>query len=102
MPTRNVDLTPYLDGFVGAAVASGRYQNASEVVREGLRILEEQERVRQAKIARLRAALEEAEADVARGDCIVINNEAELDVFMDKIWDEHQEKFEMTERSVQG
>jgi antitoxin ParD1/3/4 len=44
MPIRvslNVSLTPELEHFVESRVASGRYQTASEVIREGLRLLEE-------------------------------------------------------------
>ena len=37
MPTRNVNLTEELDRFVLAKVESGRYENASEVVRAALR-----------------------------------------------------------------
>src|SRR5713101_4044314 len=37
MPTRNINLTPGLDRFVATKVKSGRYENASEVVRAGLR-----------------------------------------------------------------
>jgi len=46
MPIRtslNVSLTPELEQFVQSRVASGRFQTASEVVREGLRLLEERE-----------------------------------------------------------
>jgi len=42
--TRNVSLTAELNAFIRAQVASGRYQNASEVVRSGLRLLQQQER----------------------------------------------------------
>lgn len=42
--TRNVSLTAELNAFIRAQVASGRYQNASEVVRSGLRLLQERER----------------------------------------------------------
>jgi antitoxin ParD1/3/4 len=41
--TRNIALTPHFDRFVQAKVDSGRYQSASEVVRDGLRLLEERE-----------------------------------------------------------
>ncbi len=40
MPTRNVNLTPELNAFVDGQLKTGRYQNASEVVRAGLRALE--------------------------------------------------------------
>lgn len=42
----NVSLTPELERFVGEKVESGLYNNASEVVREGLRLLKEQDDVR--------------------------------------------------------
>ena len=40
MPTRNVVLTDHQAEFVERLVMSGRYQNASEVLREGLRLIE--------------------------------------------------------------
>ncbi len=43
MPTRNINLTDHLDQFVEDRVTSGRYGNASEIVREGLRLLEQRE-----------------------------------------------------------
>lgn len=42
-PSLNVSLTPHLEQFIAASVASGRYQSASEVVRAGLRLLERAE-----------------------------------------------------------
>jgi antitoxin ParD1/3/4 len=69
MPTRNVNLTPELDSFVLARVKSGRFENASEVVRSALRTLEREERVFEAKLAALRAAIDEGDASgVAEGD----------------------------------
>lgn len=69
MPTRNVNLTDELDRFVADKVASGRYENASEVVRAGLRALEEQERLYETKLARLRSALDEGErSGIAEGN----------------------------------
>lgn len=47
----NVSLTPELEKFVGAKVESGRYNSASEVVREALRLLEEHDQERGAQIA---------------------------------------------------
>lgn len=47
----NVSLTPELDKFVADKVETGRYNSASEVVREALRLLEEHDRARGAQIA---------------------------------------------------
>ena len=57
MPTRNINLTPELDEFVAAKIQTGQYANASEVLRAGLRALEQKEREDQAKLEGLRAAL---------------------------------------------
>jgi antitoxin ParD1/3/4 len=43
VPTRNVVLTPHQTSLVEHLVGSGRYQNASEVLREGLRLVEQRE-----------------------------------------------------------
>ena len=50
----NVNLTPQLEELVRSKVASGLYTSASEVVREALRLMEEQDRLREAKLAQLR------------------------------------------------
>ena len=57
----NVSLTPQLEELIQQKVASGRYGNASEVVREALRLLEERDQEREAKLQALRAAIEEGE-----------------------------------------
>ncbi|HUV70653.1 MAG TPA: type II toxin-antitoxin system ParD family antitoxin [Terracidiphilus sp.] len=69
MPTRNVNLTKELDSFVLARVESGRFENASEVVRAALRTLEREERLYEAKLEALRAAIDEGDASgVSKGD----------------------------------
>ena len=62
MPTRNVNLTPELDSFILERVESGRFENASEVVRSALRTLERDEQIFEAKLAALRAAIDEGDA----------------------------------------
>ena len=62
MPTRNVNLTEELDRFVAKKVKTGRYENASEVVRAALRTLEREEQENEAKLAVLRAAIDEGDA----------------------------------------
>ncbi len=69
MPTRNVNLTEALDRFVLKKVKSGRFENASEVVRAALRTMEREERQYEAQLAALRAAIDEGDASgVANGD----------------------------------
>ena len=69
MPTRNVNLTEELDTFVLEKIESGRYENASEVVRAALRTLEREEQQFEAKLAALRAAIDDGDASgIAKGD----------------------------------
>lgn len=56
----NVNLTPQLEELVRSKVASGLYTSASEVVREALRLMDEQDQLRVAKLKQLRS-------DVAQG-----------------------------------
>ena len=67
MPTRNINLTEHWDHFVERQVASGRYSNASEIVREALRLLEEQEQERKAKLKALRQAAKQAFDEIDQG-----------------------------------
>lgn len=67
MPTRNVVLTDTQAQFVEQMVASGYYQNASEVLREGLRLVQVREAERAARIAALREATAVGVADMEAG-----------------------------------
>ena len=58
-----VHLTPELERFAQACVANGRFNNVSEVVRSGLRLLQEAEERRAAFVASLEAAVEEGKHD---------------------------------------
>jgi len=62
MPTRNVVLTDSQTDLIERLIADGRYQNASEALRAGLRLLEREEAEMTALRARLAAGLEEARA----------------------------------------
>jgi antitoxin ParD1/3/4 len=71
MPARNslnVSLTPELEKFIEGRVSSGRYQTASEVVREGLRLLELQERDRDEAHKALKSKLRKAADEADRGE----------------------------------
>ncbi|MBL8323834.1 MAG: type II toxin-antitoxin system ParD family antitoxin [Rubrivivax sp.] len=67
MPTRNVVLSEQQQQLVEALVQSGRYQNASEVLRDGLRLVDERERREAAKLKALKLAARQGWADVSAG-----------------------------------
>ena len=54
----NVSLTPELEKLVESKVQSGRYQSASEVIREGLRLLDDQDRLRNAQLEEVRRKIQ--------------------------------------------
>jgi len=56
MPTRNVSLSSHYDSFIESSVKSGRFDNASEVFRAGLRLLEQQQEEHDLKLENLRRA----------------------------------------------
>jgi antitoxin ParD1/3/4 len=66
----NVSLTSELDQFVSSKVASGRYASASEVVREALRLLEEQDRGRAVRLEEFNRALQRRLESADRGDFV--------------------------------
>ena len=86
MATRNISLTDHFDRYIDEVIASGRYQNASEVVRDSLRLHEARERERQRKLAALKAAIAEAEDDIANGRFRVFKSDEEFAAYMDEIW----------------
>jgi antitoxin ParD1/3/4 len=55
----NISLTPHLEEMIRAKIASGSYNSASEVVREALRLLEEEDQLRSLKMQRLREDIRE-------------------------------------------
>lgn len=67
MPTRNVVLSEHQHELVETLVLSGRYQNASEVLREGLRLIEERDRIEEAKLKALKQAARQGWTDVSAG-----------------------------------
>lgn len=67
MPTRNVVLTDHQQELLDKLVGSGRYQNASEVLREGLRLVEQREAEDAAKLKLLRKAARDGFDALDRG-----------------------------------
>lgn len=82
MPTRNINLTDALDRFVAEQVGSGQFQNASEVVREGLRLLKTQQAQHAAKLEALRKAVQEGWDSFDRGEGVVVDD---IDAFFAEI-----------------
>ena len=64
----NVHLTPALQTLVQNKVKAGGYNSASEVVREGLRLLEERDRVRQLQIREIQRKIDEGWSALERGE----------------------------------
>jgi antitoxin ParD1/3/4 len=82
MPARNIELTEDLDKFVAAVVDSGRFGDASEVVREGLRLLEQREEEDRAKLEWLREAAKEGFGAIDRGESTALRSPAEVKAFV--------------------
>jgi antitoxin ParD1/3/4 len=78
-------LTPKLEELVREKIESGLYSDASEVIREALRLMREFDSVQQLKIERLREELARGEADLAAGRSTTISNDAELSEFFARL-----------------
>ena len=68
--SRQGNLTEHFDRFIETGIKSGRFRNASEVVREGLRLLEQREREDNAKLEWLRTAAKKSFDAIDRGEGI--------------------------------
>ena len=88
MPTRNVNLTEHFNRFIEAGINSGRFSNASEIVREGLRLLEQREAEDSARLEWLRSAAQNSLAAIDRGKGIGFHSIDDLAAFIDKTGEE--------------
>jgi len=78
----------HFDRFIETGVTSGRFSNASEVVREGLRLLEQREQEDKAKLKWLRAAAKAGIDDIERGDYTTIHSRREMKDFIQQVRNE--------------
>lgn len=78
MPTRNVVLTDHQASLIEQLVISGRYQNASEVLREGLRLVEQREAEDAYRLEALRSAAQVGLADIGAGRFKTFDSKASL------------------------
>jgi antitoxin ParD1/3/4 len=83
VPTRNVVLTEHHEKVISDLVASGRYQNASEVLREGLRLIEERDARKAAKLKILQEAARAGFADFDAGRFVEVEDDAVDEVIRD-------------------
>jgi antitoxin ParD1/3/4 len=82
MPTRNISLTPEQDDFVDRVVKAGEYQNASEAVRDALRVLQQRRREDALKLKALRVQIKAGVEALERGDFIEVEAE-DLEGYLD-------------------
>ena len=79
VPTPDVVLTGHQAALIAALVTSGRYQNASEVMREGLRLVERREAEEAARLKAMREAANTGVADIAAGRFRTFDSAATLE-----------------------
>jgi antitoxin ParD1/3/4 len=84
MPTRNINLTPAQDAFVKEVVEAGEYQNASEAVRDALRVLRQRRQEDALKLKMLRAQIEIGIDELEQGEFVEIEDAA-LDDYLDTL-----------------
>ena len=81
----NFSLTPQLESYVRERAKSDGYNNASEVVREVIRLFKRVEEERNLTLERLRSVIALGDESVSSGDSCVFNSEQELDDFFDRL-----------------
>jgi antitoxin ParD1/3/4 len=84
MPTRNISLTAEQDAFIEKAVKSGEYQNASEAVRDALRVLRQRQREDALKLKALRAQIKAGVEALDRGEYTDVAD-ADLERYLDNL-----------------
>jgi antitoxin ParD1/3/4 len=84
LPTRNVNLTAEQDAFIEEAVKGGKYQNASEAMRDAVRGLQRRWRLDDVRLEALRGQLQ-AGADALNRGAFTDIAEADLDAFLDEL-----------------
>jgi antitoxin ParD1/3/4 len=82
VPTRNVSLTAEQDAFIERIIQAGEYQNASEAIRDALRVLQQKRREDALKLRALRAQIKAGLDALERGDFTEIA-EGHLDEYVE-------------------
>jgi len=84
MPTRNINLTAEQDAFVEKVVETGEYQNASEAIRDALRVLQQRRREDRLRLKALRAQVKAGTDALERGDFAEVED-ADLEGYLERL-----------------
>ena len=84
MPTRNINLTDEQDAFVERMVKAGKYQNASEAMRDAVRGLQQRWKEDELKLKALRKLVREGASALERGESDEVDD-ADLDAYLDRL-----------------
>jgi antitoxin ParD1/3/4 len=84
MPTRNISLTAEQDAFVQDVVEAGEYQNASEAIRDALRVLQQRRREDSLRLKALRVQIRAGVDALDRGDFAEIDDE-DLEGYLERL-----------------
>ena len=84
MPTQNVNLQPHQANFIRKSVKQGRFKNASEVVRAGLRLLEQQEAEDKARLQALQRIAKDSFDALDRGEFTTVTADS-LESMFDRV-----------------
>ena len=84
MPTRNISLTAEQDAFVQDVVEAGEYQNASEAVRDALRVLQQRRKEDRLRLKALRTQIRVGIEALDRGNSVEIED-ADLEAYLDRL-----------------
>jgi antitoxin ParD1/3/4 len=84
MPTRNISLTPEQDAFIDEMLKAGEYRNASEALRDAIRLLQRRRAEEALKLDKLRLSIKQGIAALDRGDYTDVEDE-DLDAYLDDL-----------------
>jgi antitoxin ParD1/3/4 len=84
MPTRNINLTAEQDAFVQEVVEAGEYQNASEAIRDALRVLKQRRKEDGLRLKALRAQIKAGVDALDRGDFAEVED-VDLEGYLERL-----------------
>jgi antitoxin ParD1/3/4 len=85
MATKNISLTEHYSELVDSLVSSGKYKNASEVVREGLRLLEQRTTEDERRIELLQQLATEGFRQLDQGEGVRLNTSNQVSAHISKL-----------------